>query len=63
MDNQSVKIFDKSPQEVYVNFQGYLVGANSDYNSRTYHTKYALDGTVVRTFTFIGDTWFMEYMG
>ena len=60
---QSVKIFDKSPKEVYVNFQGYLVGANSDYNSRTYQTKYVLDGTVVRTFTFIGDTWFMEYMG
>lgn len=60
---QSVKIFDKSPQEVWVNFQGYVVGANSDYNSRTYQNKYALDGTVVRTFTFIGDTWFMEYMG
>lgn len=60
---QSVKIFDKSPQEVYVNFNGYMVGANSDYNSRTHQTKYALDGTVVRTFTFIGDTWFMEYMG
>ena len=60
---QSVKIFDKSPQEVWVNFQGYMAGANTDYNSRTYHTKYALDGTVVRTFTFIGDTWFMEYMG
>ena len=60
---QSVKIFDKSPQEVYVNFNGYMVGANSDYNSRTHQTKYALDGTVGRTFTFIGDTWFMEYMG
>lgn len=60
---QSVKIFDKSPQEVYVNFNGYMVGANSDYNSRTHQTKYALDGTVVRTFTYIGDTWFMEYMG
>ena len=60
---QSVKIFDKSPQEVYVNFNGYMVGANSDYNSRTHQTKYALDGTAVRTFTFIGDTWFMEYMG
>ena len=60
---QSVKIFDKSPKEVYVNFNGYMVGANNDYNSRTYHTKYTLDGTVVRTFTFIGDTWFMEYMG
>ncbi len=60
---QSVKIFDKSPQEVYVNFNGYMVGANSDYNSRTHQTKYALDGTAVRTFTFIDDTWFMEYMG
>lgn len=60
---QSVKIFDKSPQEVYVNFNGYMVGANSDYNSRTHQTKYVLDGTVVRTFTYIGDTWFMEYMG
>lgn len=60
---QSVKIFDKSPQEVYVNFNGYMVGANSDYNSRTHQTKYALDGTAVRTFTYIGDTWFMEYMG
>ena len=40
-----------------------MVGANSDYNSRTHQTKYALDGTAVRTFTFIGDTWFMEYMG
>lgn len=60
---QSVKIFDKSPQEVWVNFQGYIVGANSAYDSRTYQTKLALDGTAVRTFTFIGDTWFMEYMG
>lgn len=60
---QSVKIFDKSPQEVYVNFNGYMVGANSDYNSRTHQTKYALDGTAVRAFTYIGDTWFMEYMG
>lgn len=60
---QSVKIFDKSPQEVYVNFNGYMVGANSDYNSRTHQTKYVLDGTAVRTFTYIGDTWFMEYMG
>lgn len=60
---QSVKIFDKSPQEVYVNFNGYMVGANSDYNSRTRQTKYALDGTAVRAFTYIGDTWFMEYMG
>ena len=60
---QSVKIFDKSPQEVYVNFNGYMVGANSDYNSRTHQTKYVLDGTTVRTFTYIGDTWFMEYMG
>ena len=40
-----------------------MVGANTDYNSRTYQTKYTLDGTAVRTFTFIGDTWFMEYMG
>lgn len=60
---QSVKIFDKSPQETWIDFQGYMVGANSDYNSRTHQTKFALDGTVVRTFTFIGDTWFMEYMG
>lgn len=60
---QSVKIFDKSPQEVYVNFNGYMVGANSNYNSRTHQTKYALDSTAVRTFTYIGDTWFMEYMG
>lgn len=60
---QSVKIFDKSPQEVWVNFNGYMVGANSAYDSRTHQTKYALDGTAVRTFTFIGDTWFMEYMG
>ena len=60
---QSVKIFDKSPQEVWVNFNGYMVGANTDYKSRTYQTKYTLDGTAVRTFTFIGDTWFMEYMG
>ena len=60
---QSVKIFDKSPQEVYVNFNGNMVGANSDYNSRTHQTKYVLDGTAVRTFTYIDDTWFMEYMG
>ena len=60
---QSVKIFDKSPQETWIDFQGYMVGANSDYNSRTHQTKFALDGTVVRTFTYIGDTWFMEYMG
>lgn len=60
---QSVKIFDKSPQETWVNFQGYIVGANSAYDSRTYQTKLALDGTAVRAFTFIGDTWFMEYMG
>lgn len=60
---QSVKIFDKSPQETWIDFQGYIVGANSTYDSRTHQTKFALDGTVVRTFTFIGDTWFMEYMG
>lgn len=60
---QSVKIFDKSPEETWIDFQGYVVGANSTYNSRTHQTKFALDGTVVRTFTFIGDTWFMEYMG
>ena len=59
---QSVKIFDKSPEETWIDFQGYMVGANSTYNSRTHQT-IALDGTVVRTFTFIGDTWFMEYMG
>lgn len=60
---QSVKIFNKSPEETWIDFQGYVVGANSTYNSRTHQTKFALDGTVVRTFTFIGDTWFMEYMG
>lgn len=60
---QSVKIFDKSPQETWIDFQGYIVGANSAYDSRTHQTKLALDGTAVRTFTFIGDTWFMEYMG
>ena len=60
---QSVKIFDKSPQETWIDFQGYIVDANSAYDSRTHQTKYALNGTVVRTFTFIGDTWFMEYMG
>lgn len=60
---QSVKIFDKSSQETWIDFQGYIVGANSAYDSRTYQTKLALDGTAVRTFTYIGDTWFMEYMG
>ena len=60
---QSVKIYDKSPQEIYVNFQGYLVGARSNYNTRTYVTKLALDSTLVRMYTFIGDTWFEEDMG
>lgn len=60
---QSVKIYDKSPQEVWVNFQGYLVGSRSNYNTRTYVTKLALDSTLVRMYTFIGDTWFEEDMG
>lgn len=60
---QSVKIYDKSPQEVWVNFQGYLVGSRSTYNTRTYVTKLALDGVLVRMYTFIGDTWFEEVMG
>lgn len=60
---QSVKIYDKSPQEVWVNFQGYLVGSRSAYNTRTYVTKLALDSSLVRMYTFIGDTWFEEDMG
>nr|DAV01301.1 MAG TPA: hypothetical protein [Caudoviricetes sp.] len=60
---QSVKIYDKSPQEVWVNFQGYLVGARSNYNTRTYVTKLALDGTLVRIYTFLGDTWYEEDLG
>lgn len=62
-NGQSVKIYDKSPQEVWVNFQGYLVGSRSIYNTRTYVTKLALDSTLVRKYTFIGDTWFEEDMG
>lgn len=60
---QSVKIYDKSPQEVWVNFQGYLVGAKSSYTTRTYVNRLALDGTIIRTYTFIGDTWYEEDMG
>lgn len=60
---QSVKIYDKSPQEVWVNFQGYLVSAKSSYTTRTYVNRLALDGTIIRTYTFIGDTWYEEDMG
>lgn len=60
---QRVKIYDKSQQETWINFQGYMVRADNHYNTRTRQTKFACGGLAVRVYTFIGDTWFEEYTG
>ena len=61
---QVVKIHDKSPSgETWINFQGYMVRANNNYNTRAYQSKFKCDGQYVRIYTFIGDTWFEEFTG
>lgn len=61
---QRVKIYDKSPDgETWINFQGYMVRANNSYNVRIHEGKFQCDGQYVRTYTFIGDTWFEEFTG
>lgn len=61
---QKVKIHDKSPNgETWINFQGYMVRANNNYNTRTRQSKFQCDGQYVRIYTFIGDTWFEEFTG
>lgn len=61
---QRVKIYDKSPDgETYIRFQGYMVKSDKTYNDRSYEMSFQCDGNTVRIFTFIGDTWYEEYVG
>ena len=61
---QRFKIYDKSLDgETWINFQGYMVRANKTYNDRTREMSFQCDGQYVRIYTFIGDTWYEEFVG
>lgn len=63
-NGQQIKVFDKSPQETYMNTNGkYVCAANGKYTDRTKWTNQGMPNTGVRTYTFISDTWYEEFCG
>lgn len=63
-NGQQIKVFDKSPQETYMNTNGkYVCEANRNYNQRTKWTNQGMPNTGVRTYIYITDTWYEEFAG
>lgn len=63
-NGQRIKIYDKSPQESYINSNGkYVCSADRRYSDRSIWTNQNLANTAVRIYTYINDTWFEEYTG
>ena len=63
-NGQRIKIYDKSPQESYINSNGkYVCSADRRYSDRSIWTNQNLPNTAVRIYTYINDTWFEEYTG
>lgn len=63
-NGQRIKIYDKSPQESYINSNGkYVCGADRRYSDRSIWTNQNLPNMAVRIYTYINDTWYEEYTG